>query len=63
MEYILLQYPLFMMGYNHKVKSVKPKSRIPEFKGYEEEAQWWETHNLADYQDEFETVELEVAKP
>jgi predicted DNA binding CopG/RHH family protein len=40
----------------------KPKSRIPEFKSYEEEAEWWETHNLADYQDEFETVKLEVAK-
>ncbi len=40
----------------------KQKSRIPEFKSYEEEAEWWETHNLADYQDEFETVELVIDK-
>jgi hypothetical protein len=40
----------------------KPKSRIPEFKSYEEEAEFWDTHNIADY-DEFERVELEVAKP
>jgi hypothetical protein len=40
----------------------KPKSRIPDFKSYEEEATWWETHNLADYQDEFETVDAKFAK-
>jgi CopG antitoxin of type II toxin-antitoxin system len=39
------------------------KSRIPEFKSYAEEAQWWDTHDITDYQDEFERVELEVAKP
>ncbi len=40
----------------------KPKSRIPEFKSLDEEAHWWETHNLADYQDEFKTVKAEFAK-
>jgi hypothetical protein len=25
--------------------------------------EWWETHSIADYQDEFEPVELEVANP
>ena len=40
----------------------KRKKRIPEFKSYEEEAQWWDTHSVADYPDEFETVELEVDK-
>jgi len=40
----------------------KQKSRIPEFKSYEEEAEWWETHSIADYQDEFETVELVIDK-
>jgi hypothetical protein len=40
----------------------KPKSRIPDFTSYEEEARWWETHNLADYQDEFEIVEAKFAK-
>jgi predicted DNA binding CopG/RHH family protein len=38
------------------------KSRIPEFSSVEEEATWWETHNLADYQDEFEIVEAKFAK-
>lgn len=38
------------------------KSRIPEFKNYEEEAEWWETHNLADYQDEFKTVKVRFSK-
>jgi CopG antitoxin of type II toxin-antitoxin system len=56
-----------MTDYKKKVKNKtqtnKPKSRIPKFKSYEEEAQWWDTHNIADYQDEFEPVELEVAKP
>ena len=37
-------------------------SRIPEFKNYEEEAKWWETHNLADYQDEFKTVKVRFSK-
>jgi predicted DNA binding CopG/RHH family protein len=40
----------------------KQKSRIPDFKTYAEEARWWETHNLADYQDEFEIVEARFAK-
>jgi predicted DNA binding CopG/RHH family protein len=40
----------------------KRKSRIPEFKSYEEEAQWWDTHSVADYPEEFKTVELEVDK-
>jgi hypothetical protein len=39
------------------------KSRIPDFKSYEEEAEWWDTHSVVDYLDEFETVELEVANP
>ena len=40
----------------------KQKSRIPEFSNYEEEARWWETHNLADYQDEFKTIKVRFAK-
>ena len=32
------------------------KSRIPDFTSYEEEANWWESRNLVDYQDEFKTV-------
>lgn len=40
----------------------KTKSRIPEFASYQEEAKWWEKHNLADYQDEFKTVKAHFAK-
>jgi hypothetical protein len=46
-----------------KTRTKKPKSRIPEFKSYAEEAEWWDTHSVVDYLDEFEPVELEVAKP
>ncbi len=38
------------------------KSRIPEFKSREEEAAWFDTHDLADYQDEFKTVQVRFAK-
>ena len=41
---------------------MKKISRIPKFKTYEEEAKWWETHNLVDYQDEFRTVKVRFAK-
>lgn len=44
-----------------KIKS-ESKSRIPEFKNYEEEAKWWESHNLADYQDEFKSVKVKFGK-
>jgi hypothetical protein len=37
-------------------------SWLPKFKSREEEAHWSETHNLADYQDEFETVDAQFAK-
>ena len=38
------------------------KSRIPKFKNYEEEANWWDTHSLADYKDEFQPVKVRFAK-
>ena len=31
---------------------------IPEFKSYEEEADWWNTHDLTDYWDQFEPVKV-----
>lgn len=37
-------------------------SRIPDFADREEEAHWFETHDLADYQDEFHTFEARFAK-
>ena len=33
------------------------KSRIPDFKNRQEMAEWFDTHDMADYQDEFKTVE------
>ena len=50
------------MKISSSTKSNKQKSRIPEFSSYQEEALWWETHNLADYQDEFKTVKVRFAK-
>jgi predicted DNA binding CopG/RHH family protein len=42
-------------------QTTKQKKKIPAFKSYEEEAEFWDTHNIREY-DEFETVELEVDK-
>ncbi len=38
------------------------ESRIPEFSSREEEAQWFDSHDMADYQDEFKTVKARFAK-
>jgi len=37
-------------------------SRIPDFKNRQEMAEWFDTHDLADYQDEFKTVQVRFAK-
>ena len=39
----------------------RKKSRIPEFKTIEEEAAFWDTHDLADYWDEFKPVKVRFA--
>lgn len=41
---------------------MKKKSRIPKFKTYEEEANFWDTHDVTDYWDETEDVEIVFAK-
>jgi hypothetical protein len=38
------------------------RSRIPEFASIEEEAAWWDTHDLADYWDEFTPVQVRFAE-
>jgi len=38
------------------------KSRVPEFVSREEEAEWFDTHDMADYQDEFKTVKARFAR-
>lgn len=43
----------------------KKKSRIPDFKTYEEEAHFWDTHDITDFEDETEDVDIvfELDKP
>ncbi len=38
------------------------KSQIPEFASREEEAKWWDTHDVTDYLDELEPVKVRFAK-
>jgi len=40
----------------------KIKRTIPEFKNREEEANFFDTHDMGDYQNEFKTVKAEFAK-
>ena len=37
------------------------QSRIPEFKTIEEEAEFWDTHDTTDYEDEFKPVKVRFA--
>ncbi len=37
-------------------------SKIPEFKSYEEEAEFWDTHDTTDFEDEFKPVKVRFAK-
>ena len=43
-------------------KKRRAKSRIPEFDGVEEEAEFWDTHDTTDYEDEFKPVKVHFAK-
>ncbi|MBM2827035.1 MAG: hypothetical protein HW403_1099 [Dehalococcoidia bacterium] len=40
----------------------KEKTPIPDFKNYQEEAEFWDTHSFADYWDEFKPVKVRFAK-
>ena len=40
----------------------KKIAKIPKFKSYAEEAEWWDTHSLADYWDSWTPVKL-IYKP
>lgn len=44
-------------------KTQKPLSRIPKFKSYEEEADFWDTHSPEDFPGEFEEVDVTFARP
>ena len=37
-------------------------SRIPQFRTREEEAAWWDTHDITDYLDELQPVKVRFAK-
>ena len=37
------------------------KKKLPAFKSVNDEVEFWETHSLADYWDEFEEVRIDVA--
>jgi len=39
------------------------KSRIPRFKSVEEEADFWDTHDSTEFEDEFKEVKIRVARP
>lgn len=43
----------------------KKISKIPNFKSYEEEANFWDTHSFVDFEDETEDVDIvvELEKP
>lgn len=38
------------------------KNNIPDFKTKEEEAKWFDTHDMTDYQNEFKTIRARFAK-
>ena len=40
----------------------QPKQPIPEFKSRQEEAEFWDNHDLSDYWDEFKPVRVRFAK-
>ena len=46
-------------------RQVKRKEPIPKFKSREEEATFWDTHDIADYWDDFEPVDIafQLEKP
>jgi predicted DNA binding CopG/RHH family protein len=41
---------------------VKRKSKIPKFKSYQEEAEFWDTHDFTDFEDELKPVKVKFAK-
>src|SRR4051812_9130297 len=46
-----------------KATKLEAKKGIPDFATIEEMAEFWDTHDASEYQDELEPVEFEVAKP
>lgn len=50
-----------MTDHDERYLQLQPKtSRIPDFKTIEEEAEFWDTHDITDYLDESWPVKIEV---
>jgi predicted DNA binding CopG/RHH family protein len=45
-----------------KQPTTRPASRIPQFATREEEAAWWDTHDVTDYLDELKPIRVRFAK-
>ncbi len=47
------------------IQNQQQTSRIPQFRSREEEAQWWDTHDITDYLDELEPIDVhfDLEKP
>lgn len=43
-------------------RPMKPKEPIPKFASREDEAQFWDTHDFADYWDEWKPVKIRFAQ-
>lgn len=43
-------------------RTPKTKGHIPEFASIQEEAEFWDTHDTADFEEEFKPVRVRVAK-
>lgn len=46
----------------HNQEPKTKKSRIPEFKSYQEEAEFWDTHDFTEFEDETHPVDVHFAK-
>lgn len=51
-----------MMNQGREQESQTRSSRVPQFSSHQEEADWFDTHDMGDYQDQFKTVEVRFAK-
>ncbi len=50
------------MTHPKKQPPTPPVSRIPQFATREEEAAWWDTHDITDYLDELKPIRVRFAK-
>jgi len=46
-----------------KQEVIRKKSRIPDFKSYAEEAEFWDTHDITEFEDETHPVDVRFVKP